>query len=189
MWAGQLPRIGNEGQKLFIPHAKAISPVLSGVNSISTGSFSGNARLIFMDGETISLAHVSSVVWMAVRRDQVRGARQRSHTAPWHRLREPRALERSAFSRCLMVDSVIDTLTTRGAITSVTNTNTRFLVAAGGFEGTTNPSYVFSIQDTGPGAASMRDVNVLENALGYVLKQGGVSALQRRQRQSLRLRP
>ena len=76
-------------------------------------------------------------------------------------------------SRCLMVESVIQTLTTHGAITSVTNTNTRFLVAAGGFEGATNPSYVFTIQDSGPGAASMRDVNVLDNALGYVLNQGG----------------
>jgi hypothetical protein len=76
-------------------------------------------------------------------------------------------------SRCLMVESVIQTLTTHGAITSVTSTNTRFLVAAGGFEGATNPSYVFTIQDSGPGAASMRDVNVLDNALGYVLNQGG----------------
>ena len=76
-------------------------------------------------------------------------------------------------SRCLMVESVVQTLTTHGAITSVTNTNTRFQVAAGGFEGATNPSYVFTIQDSGPGAVSMRDVNVLDNALGYVLNQGG----------------
>jgi hypothetical protein len=76
-------------------------------------------------------------------------------------------------SECLAVDSVIDALSAHGAITSVTATNTRFVVAAGGFEGATNPSYVFTIQDSGPAAASARDVNVLDNALGYVLNQGG----------------
>jgi len=76
-------------------------------------------------------------------------------------------------SECLAVDSVIDALTAHGAITSVTAANTRFVVAAGGFEGSTNPSYVFTVQDSGPGAASANDVNVLDNALGYVLNQGG----------------
>ena len=78
-------------------------------------------------------------------------------------------------SECLVVDSVIDALSGHGAITSVTAANTRFLVAAGGFEGATNPSYVFTIQDSGPGAASAADVNVLDNALGYVLNQGGTA--------------
>jgi hypothetical protein len=55
----------------------------------------------------------------------------------------------------------------------VTAANTRFVVAAGGFEGSTNPSYVFTVQDSGPGAVSEYDVNVLDNALGYVLNQGG----------------
>lgn len=76
-------------------------------------------------------------------------------------------------SECLAVDSVIETLSAHGAITSVTATNTRFVVAAGGFESATNPSYVFTIQDSGPGAASAQDVDVLDNALGYVLNQGG----------------
>ena len=76
-------------------------------------------------------------------------------------------------SECLAVDSVIDALSAHGAIASVTAANTRFLVAAGGFEGATNPSYVFTVQDSGPGAASANDVNVLDNALGYVLNQGG----------------
>ena len=78
-------------------------------------------------------------------------------------------------SECLVVDSVIDALSAHGAITSVTATNTRFVVAAGGFEGATNPSYVFTVQDSGPGAASAADVNVLDNALGYVLNQGGTA--------------
>jgi hypothetical protein len=76
-------------------------------------------------------------------------------------------------SRCLLVENVIEALTANGAITTVTRGNTGFVVAAGGFEGATNPSYVFTVQDSRPGAASMRDVNVLDNALGYVLSQGG----------------
>ena len=77
-------------------------------------------------------------------------------------------------SQCLVVDRVIEALTTHGAITSVVvGSNTEFVVAAGGFEGATNPSYVFTITDSGPGAASLSDVNVLDNALGYVLSQGG----------------
>ena len=78
-------------------------------------------------------------------------------------------------SECSAVDSVIDTLSTHGAITSVTPANTRFVVAAGGFEGATNPSFVFTVQDTDAGAASAADINVLGNALGYVLSQGSTA--------------
>ena len=78
-------------------------------------------------------------------------------------------------SECLAVDSVIDALSAHGTITSVRPTNTRFVVAAGGFEGATNPSFVFTLQDTGAGSVSMADVNVLSNALGYVLNQGGTA--------------
>jgi hypothetical protein len=78
-------------------------------------------------------------------------------------------------SECLAVDSVIEALSAHGAITSVTQANTRFVVAAGGFEGATNPSFVFTVQDTGAGSASAADVNVLGNALGYVLNQGGTA--------------
>jgi hypothetical protein len=76
-------------------------------------------------------------------------------------------------SECFVVDNVIETLAAHGAITSVTPVNTRVVVAAGGFEGATNPSYVFTVQDVGSGAASMRDIDVLDNALGYALNQGG----------------
>jgi hypothetical protein len=79
-------------------------------------------------------------------------------------------------SECHVVDNVVDTLTAHGAITTVTTqSNTRFVVAAGGFEGETNPSYVFTVQDTGAGAVRAADVNVLSNALGYVLNQGGTA--------------
>ena len=87
-----------------------------------------------------------------------------SHLERWSQL---------LLTECRAVDRVIEALTAHGAIASVTPANTRFLVAAGGFEAATNPSYVFTVQDSGPGAASMRDVNVLDNALGYVLNQGG----------------
>ena len=78
-------------------------------------------------------------------------------------------------SECSAVDNVIHALSADGAITSVTPTNTRFVVAAGGFEGATNPSFVSTIQDTDAGSASVADINVLSNALGYVLSQGSTA--------------
>ena len=41
---------------------------------------------------------------------------------------------------CHAVDNVIQALSANGAITTVKLANTRFVVAAGGFEGATNPS-------------------------------------------------
>jgi hypothetical protein len=76
---------------------------------------------------------------------------------------------------CHIVQDVIDVLTANGAITTLNSSNTRFLVAAGGFEAVTDPSYVFTIQDSGPNAVSAADINVLDNALGYVLNQSGTA--------------
>ena len=76
---------------------------------------------------------------------------------------------------CRVVDSVISSLTANGAISTVTVGNTRFVVAAGGFESQTDPSFVFTMQDSGPGAVSEADVDILDNALGYVLNQGGTT--------------
>ena len=76
---------------------------------------------------------------------------------------------------CCVVDSVIGALTADEAIDSVTSTNTRFVVAAGGFEGGTNPSFVFTVKDSGAGSVTEADVNVLGNALGYVLSQGSTA--------------
>ena len=66
-------------------------------------------------------------------------------------------------------------LASNGAISTVNSGNTKFLVAAGGFEAVTDPSYVFTVQDSGPNAASATDIDVLDNALGYVLNQGGTA--------------
>jgi len=76
-------------------------------------------------------------------------------------------------SDCGIVQNVIDALISNGAISTVNTSNTRFLVAAGGFEAVTNPTYVFTVQDSGPNAVSAADIDVLDNALGYVLNQGG----------------
>jgi hypothetical protein len=76
---------------------------------------------------------------------------------------------------CHIVDRVVDSLSAYRAITTVNGSNTRFVVAAGGFEGITDPSYVFTVRDSGPGAATAADITVLDNILGYVLNQGGTT--------------
>jgi hypothetical protein len=76
---------------------------------------------------------------------------------------------------CNVVQSVIDVLAANGAISTVNSINTKFRVAAGGFEAVTNPSFVSTVQDSGPNAVSAADIDVLSNALGYVLSQGGTA--------------
>jgi hypothetical protein len=76
---------------------------------------------------------------------------------------------------CNIVQNVIDVLASNGAISTINPGNTSFLVAAGGFEAVTDPSYVFTVQDSGPDAASPADIAVLDNALGYVLNQSGTA--------------
>jgi hypothetical protein len=78
-------------------------------------------------------------------------------------------------NECGAVDDVIALLSANDAITSVTTANSKFNVAAGGFEGVTHPSFVFTIRDSGAGSVSQADVNVLSNALGYVLSQGATA--------------
>jgi hypothetical protein len=77
--------------------------------------------------------------------------------------------------QCKIVDNVIGTLSAHRAISTVSQANTRFKVAAGGFQGVTDPSYVFAMQDSGPVAVSQSDVFVLNNALGYALNQDGTA--------------
>jgi len=76
---------------------------------------------------------------------------------------------------CGFVRNTIDALTAEGAISTVNDGNTDVGVAAGGFEGTTHPSFVFTIRDSGFDPVSAPDVDVLDNALGYVLNQEGTA--------------
>ena len=76
---------------------------------------------------------------------------------------------------CGFVRSTIDALTVDGVISTVNGGNTDVGVAAGGFEGTTHPSFVFTIRDSGFDPVSASDVDVLDNALGYVLNQEGTA--------------
>ncbi len=50
-------------------------------------------------------------------------------------------------------------------------------MGAGGFAGSTNPAYVYTVIDSGPNAASNDDIKVLTDSLGYVLSQGSAFLL------------
>lgn len=76
---------------------------------------------------------------------------------------------------CRITDNVVEALATNGAVSSLNRANTRDEIGAGGFEGLTDPSYVFSMIDAGPLAVSPLDVFVLDNALGYALSQDGTA--------------
>ena len=80
---------------------------------------------------------------------------------------------RKIMHECETVENVIRALSSEDAITTVNRRNVSFEVAAGGFEAVTNPAFVFTVRDSGRGAVSAEDVSVLNNALGYVLSQGG----------------
>jgi hypothetical protein len=88
---------------------------------------------------------------------------------------------REAFARrllqCGIVERVIQVLSASHAITTINGLNTRFEVGAGGFAGHTNPAYVYTVIDRGPNAASLDDVKVLTDSLGYVLSQGSAFLL------------
>jgi hypothetical protein len=88
---------------------------------------------------------------------------------------------REAFARrlfeCGIVGRVIDALTKTGAISTINDLNTRFEVGAGGFQGHTNPAFVYTVIDGGPNAASFDDIKVLTDSLGYVLSQGSAFLL------------
>jgi hypothetical protein len=49
--------------------------------------------------------------------------------------------------------------------------NARVQVGAGGFAGHTNPSFVFTIVDAGPNAATHDDIKVFTDSLAYVMSQ------------------
>ncbi len=79
--------------------------------------------------------------------------------------------------QCGIVTWVADALSSTGAITTINGLNTHFAVGAGGFAGRTNPSYVYTVIDRGPNAASVGDVKVLTDSLGYVMSQASAFLL------------
>jgi hypothetical protein len=83
----------------------------------------------------------------------------------------------TALLQCGIVSRVVDALSTTGAITTVNDLNTHFAVGAGGFAGNTNPSYVYTVIDHGPNAASLTDIKILTDSLGYVMSQGSAFLL------------
>jgi hypothetical protein len=96
-------------------------------------------------------------------------------------LRDQPLKVREAFAtrllQCGIVSQVVDALSATGAVTTINDLNTHFAVGAGGFAGETNPSYVYTVIDNGPNAASRRDVKVLTDSLGYVMSQGSAFLL------------
>ncbi len=79
--------------------------------------------------------------------------------------------------QCGIVSRVVDVLTSTGSITTINDLNTRFSVGAGGFAGETNPSFVYTVIDAGPNAASLDDVKILTDSLGYVMSQASAFLL------------
>src|SRR5206468_6579562 len=88
---------------------------------------------------------------------------------------------RAAFAerlfQCGLVDQVIQVLSSTHAVSTINGLNTRFEVGAGGFAGHTNPAYVYTVIDSGPNAASIGDIKVLTDSLGYVMSQGSAFLL------------
>ena len=88
---------------------------------------------------------------------------------------------RAAFAerllQCGIVDQVMGALSSNGSITTINGLNTSFEVGAGGFAGHTNPAYVYTMIDHGPNGASIGDIKVLTDSLGYVLSQGSAFLL------------
>jgi hypothetical protein len=82
---------------------------------------------------------------------------------------------RRLVGQCRIVEQTIDVLAAHHAISTANASNMKLVVAAGGFEAVTNPTYVLTVRDTGPGAVSASDIDVLSNALGYVLNQDGTA--------------
>jgi hypothetical protein len=79
--------------------------------------------------------------------------------------------------QCGLVNQVVEALTATHAITTINGLNTSVAVGAGGFAGSTNPSFVFTVLDDGPNAASAADVKVLADSLGYVMSQASAFLL------------
>jgi hypothetical protein len=78
---------------------------------------------------------------------------------------------------CSMVTNAIDALKAYGAIgTNVdylsSDRNVDIIVAAGGYQGVTDPSYLLTVDDS---VVAPADVATISNILGFVLNQGGTA--------------
>ena len=90
------------------------------------------------------------------------------------RVREAFALR---LFECNIVGQVMTALSSVGAVTTINDLNTHVSVGAGGFAGRTNPSFVFTVIDNGPNAASFDDIRIMTDALGYVMSQSSAFLL------------
>jgi hypothetical protein len=79
--------------------------------------------------------------------------------------------------QCGIVNKVVEALSVTRAVRTINGLNTSVAVGAGGFAGFTNPSFVFTVLDDGPNAASAADVKVLADSLGYVMSQASAFLL------------
>ena len=88
---------------------------------------------------------------------------------------------RAAFAerllQCGIVDQVIDALSNSKSVKTINGLNIQVEVGAGGFAGATNPSFVYTVIDSGPNAASHDDIKIVTDGLGYVLSQGSAFLL------------
>ena len=96
-------------------------------------------------------------------------------------LRMQRLEVRAAFAerllQCGVVDQVIDVLNSNKSVKTINGLNLRFEVGAGGFAGASNPSFVYTVIDNGPNAASHDDIRIVTDSLGFVLSQGSAFLL------------
>jgi len=96
-------------------------------------------------------------------------------------LRDQRLEVRAAFAerllQCGLVEQVIDVLRTSKSIKTINGLNIHFEVGAGGFAGASNPSFVYTVIDNGPNAATHDDVRIVTDSLGFVLSQGSAFLL------------
>jgi hypothetical protein len=88
---------------------------------------------------------------------------------------------RAAFAerllQCGIVDDVEQLLSKQRVTRTINDRNTRVHVAGGGFAGNTNPTYAFTVVDSGPNAATHADFQRLTDSLGYVMSQDSVFLL------------
>jgi hypothetical protein len=90
---------------------------------------------------------------------------------------EVRAAFAERLLRCGIVDDVERALSNARATPTINDRNTHVRLSAGGFAGTTDPTYAFSLDDTGRNAASHADIQLLTDSLGYVMSQDSVFLL------------